>query len=64
MKQKHRLILIAVGLVLMAVVVAGLLLPPIQTHKVRRQAQHLRVENSPPAVIIFTAGTNSVVIRQ
>jgi hypothetical protein len=64
MKQKHRLILVAVGSVLIACVVASFLLPPIQTHKVRRHAQHLRVENSPPSVISFTVGTNAVVIRQ
>jgi hypothetical protein len=60
MSRKHMFILGAfIGLVL----AAGLLLPPIQSSKIRRHSTQIHTENSPPSVSV-TISTNAMVGRQ
>jgi hypothetical protein len=61
MSRKHMFILGAfIGLVL----AAGLLLPPIQSSKIRRLSTQIHTEkNSPPSVSV-TISTNAMVGRQ
>jgi hypothetical protein len=60
MSRKHMFILGAfIGLVL----AAGLLLPPIQSSKIRRHSTQIQGENSAPSVSV-TISTNAMAGRQ